>query len=186
MGRVIYSMNVSLDGYAADPDGGLGWANVDDEVHAWFNGYAEEAGAFVYGRRMYELMSAYWPTGDEDPQATPVTRDFARIWRPKPKIIFSTTLGHVDWNARLTHANPRDELARLRDEFDGDLGIGGPTLAASFIREGLVEEYRLVVHPVILGAGLPFFPNLERPIGLRLVDERRFESGVIYLGYAAR
>ena len=77
-------------------------------------------------------------------------------------------------------------LARLRDEFAGDLVLGGPTLAAQFIRNGLIDEYRLVVHPAILGGGLPFFPGLERPIGLRLIDQRRFDSGAVYLGYEAR
>jgi dihydrofolate reductase len=185
MGRVIYSLNVSLDGYAADADGGLGWANVDDELHQWFNDRTREAGVFAYGTRMYELMAAYWPRADTDPEATPVMREFARIWTPMPKVVFSSTLDEVDWNSRLVRDSAPEEVGRLREQTDGDVAVGGPTLAASLIRAGLIDEYRLLVHPVILGAGLPFFPDLEQPIGLRNVDEHEFASGVVYMGYAA-
>jgi dihydrofolate reductase len=185
MGRVIYSMNVSLDGYVETPDHSLGWANVDEEVHTWFNDRAREADAFVWGRRMYDLMVAYWPTAESDPGATEAMVDFARIANPKPKIVFSSSLDSVEWNGRLVRGDVGDELARLRTEFDGDLDIGGPTLASQFISRGLVDEYRLIVHPVILGAGTPFFPGLEASIGLRLKETRTFESGVLYLGYVA-
>jgi dihydrofolate reductase len=111
--------------------------------------------------------------------------DFARIWNAKPKIVFSTTLQTVHWNSRLARGDVEEELVKLRTEFDGDLDVGGPTLASAFIERGLVDEYRLVVHPVILGAGKPFFPRLDRPAGLELRETRVFGSGVVYLGYAA-
>jgi dihydrofolate reductase len=111
-------------------------------------------------------------------------REFARLWNATPKFVFSTTLASVDWNSRLVRGDVREALAAIRKEFDGDLDVGGPTLAAAFIRRGLVDEYRLLIHPVILGAGTPFFPSLEAPIRLRLIDERRFASGVMYLAYA--
>lgn len=185
MGKLIYSLNVSLDGYVETPDHSLAWADVDDEVHRWFNDQARELGASLYGRRMYELMAAYWPTGDSDPAATETERDFARIWKATPKFVFSSTLASVDWNSRLVRGDVGEALAAIRSEFTGDLDVGGPTLASAFIRRGLVDEYRLVVHPVVLGAGTPFFPPLETPIRLRLLEERRFGSGVTYLGYAA-
>jgi len=185
MGKLIYSMNVSLDGYIETPDHSLGWASVDDELHAWFNDLARELDAWLYGRRMYELMAGYWPTAETDPSATGPMLEFARIWHKTPKVVFSATLETVEWNSRLVRGDVGDELARLRTEFDGDLDVGGPTLAASFIRRGLVDEYQLVVHPVVLGAGTPFFPALEDPLGLRLTETRRFDSGVVYLGYAA-
>ncbi|MEK6191662.1 MAG: dihydrofolate reductase family protein [Chloroflexota bacterium] len=185
MGKLIYSLNVSLDGYVETPDHSLDWASVDDELHAWFNDLARELDASLYGRRMYELMAGYWPTAGSDPAATEVERDFARIWIETPKVVFSSTLPSVEWNSRLVRGDVGDELARLRTEFDRDLDVGGPTLASAFIRRGLVDEYRLLVHPVILGAGTPFFPALEDPIRLRLTETRTFESGVIYLGYAA-
>jgi dihydrofolate reductase len=186
MGKLIYSMNVSLDGYVETPDHSLDWATVDEELHSWFNDQAREMDASLYGRRMYELMAAYWPTAESDPSATKAEQDYARIWKPLPKVVFSSTLTAVDWNSRLVTGDVGEELARLRTEFDGDLDIGGPTLASQFIRRGLVDEYRLVVHPVVLGAGTPFFPMLDSRIPLRLTETRTFESGVIYLGYTAR
>lgn len=185
MGKLIYSMNVSLDGYVETPDHSLDWTTVDDELHAWFNDLAREVDAWLYGRRMYELMAGYWPTAETDPSATGPMLEFARIWHTTPKVVFSGTLETVEWNSRLVRGDVGDELARLRNEFDGDLDVGGAALAASFIRRGLVDEYRLLVHPVVLGAGTPFFPALEDPIRLRLTGTRTFESGVVYLGYAA-
>ncbi|HEX9738681.1 MAG TPA: dihydrofolate reductase family protein [Candidatus Limnocylindria bacterium] len=185
MGKLIYALNVSLDGYVETADHAIDWANVDDELHTWFNDLARESDASLYGRRMYELMAAYWPTAGSDPAATEAMLDFARIWIETPKVVFSSTLPSVEWNSRLVRGDIGDELARLRTEFDGDLDVGGPTLASAFIRRGLVDEYRLLVHPVILGAGTPFFPQLETPIRLRLTETRRFESGVMYLRYAA-
>ena len=185
MGRLIYSMNVSLDGYAAGPDGGLDWTVIDEEIHTWWNDRMRESDAVVWGRRVYELMVGYWPTAESDPAATPAMLEFARVANPKPKVVFSTTLESATWNARVVRGDVGEVLAGLRNEFAGDLVLAGPTLAAQFVRAGLVDEYQLVVHPVIVGAGLPFFPNLEAPIGLRLIDEHRFASGAIYVGYAA-
>lgn len=186
MGKLVYSMNVSLDGFVETPDHGLEWAIVDDEIHAFWNDRIREADAFLYGRRLYETMAAYWPTAEADPAGTPVTVEFARIWSQRPKIVFSTTLDHVEWNSRLVRGDVETVLRQLRAEFSGVLDLGGPTLAAEFIRRGLVDEYGMVVHPVVIGAGTPFFPALERPLDLRLVDVHRFASGATYLAYARR
>jgi len=186
MGRLIYSMNVSLDGYVAAPDGGLDWGVIDEEIHTWWGDRMREADAVVWGRTVYQLMVAYWPTAEADPAATPAMLEFARATNPKPKVVFSTTLDSVTWNGRLVQGDVGDVLDRLREEFAGDLVLGGPTLAAQFVQRGLVDVYRPVVHPVILGGGRPFLPQLERPTGLRLIDEHRFDSGVVALGYAAR
>lgn len=177
MGKLIYSLNVSLDGFVATPDGGLEWASVDDELHTWFNEQTRALEAALYGRRMYELMAAYWPTAEQDPSATDTERDFARIWMALPKIVFSSSLEHVDYNARLVRGDVGSVLERLRREFDGDLDVGGPDLAGQFVRRGLVDEYQLVVHPVVLGAGTPFWPELNAPQRLRLVETRAFSSG---------
>jgi dihydrofolate reductase len=185
MGKLIYNMNVSLDGYVETPDHSLDWATVDEELHRWFNDRLRETDVELYGRRLYELMASYWPTAASDPAATDYTLDFARIWNEKPKVVFSSTLATVQWNSRLASGDVGEELARLRTEFEGDMSVGGPTLASEFMRRGLIDEYRLVVHPVILGAGTPFFPKLGTPINLRLKETRIFASGVTYLGYAA-
>ena len=185
MGKLIYLMNVSLDGFVETPDHGLDWATVDDELHSWFNDQMRGVDASLYGRRLYEVMAAYWPTGESDPAATAVTREFARLWNATPRIVFSNSLESVDFNSRLATGDVGEELAAIRAEFDGDLEVGGPTLAAQFIKRGLVDEYHLVIHPVVLGEGTPFFPRLDRPIGLKLIDTRVFGSGAVYQGYAA-
>ncbi len=184
MGKLVYLMNVSLDGFVETVDHSPGWAVPDDELHSWFNDQVRGTDALLYGRRLYETMAAYWPHADSDPNATPTTLDFARVWNEKPKIVFSTTLERVDWNSRLVRGDPVGELARLKAEFPGELSVGGPTLASTFIRAGLVDEYRIVLHPAVLGSGgLSFFPGLESPLRLRLVDTKRFASGPIYLAY---
>ena len=140
MGKVVYLMNVSLDGFVNTADGSLDWTLVDEELHSWFNEHEREAGAFVYGRRLYEVMAAYWPTAENDPAATPAMVEFARIWNPKPKVVFSTTLESVDWNSRLVHGEVGAELKRVKAEFGGELHIGGPSLAAQLIERDLVDS----------------------------------------------
>ena len=185
MGRLIYTLNVSLDGFVETADHSPNWATPDDELFNWFIETTRELDATIYGRRLYEVMAAYWPTAEADPTLPGLRVEFARIWNAMPKVVFSTTLPSVEWNSRLVRGDLAEELARLRQEFVGDIGVGGPTLAAEFIRRGLVDEYRLVVHPVVLGAGTPFFPPLDGPITLRLIETRTFRSGVVYLGYEA-
>jgi dihydrofolate reductase len=183
MGKLVYLMNVSLDGYVETLDHSLDWTVVDEEIHRWFNDRSRETDAFLYGRRLYEVMNAFWPTAESLPSAPDYIVDFARVWNATPKIVFSTSLTRVEGNSRLVSGDVGDVLAGLRAEFPGELSVAGPTLAAQFIQRGLVDEYRVVVHPVILGAGLPFFPGLETPVGLRLTETRQFASGAMYLGY---
>jgi len=185
MGKLIYAMNVSLDGFVETSDHGLDWATIDDEIHGWWNDHERGLDASIYGRRLYEGMASHWPTAESDPDITPVMLDFARIWNAKPRIVFSHSLESVDANSRLVSGDVGDALAELKTEFSGDLAVGGATLAAQFIERGLVDEYRLVTHPVVLGDGTPFFPRLDRPIGLKLLATRVFRSGAIYQGYAA-
>ncbi len=183
MGRLIYSMSVSLDGFVETPSRSLDWVLVDEELHSFFNDEARAMSAFLYGRRMYELMVDYWPTAESDPGATPAMLDFARIWTDKPKIVFSSSLERVDWNSRLVRADAVQEVARLRAQPGFDMDVGGPTTAATFVRAGLVDEYRLFVHPLILGAGTPFFHARDDRVGLKLLETRTFDSGVVYLRY---
>ena len=183
MGKLIYSMSVSLDGFVETPSRSLDWVMVDEELHSFFNDQAREMSAFLYGRRLFEVMVDYWPTAETDPSATPAMLEFAHIWKDKPKIVFSTTLAHVDWNSRLVRDGAAEEVARLKARPGFDMDVGGPTLASTLMRAGLIDEYRLFVHPVILGAGTPFFPTLDGRIGLKLLETRTFASGVVYLRY---
>jgi dihydrofolate reductase len=186
MGKLVYTLNVSLDGFIETSDHSLDWGVNDDELLTWFNDRARGLAASLYGRRLYELMSAYWPTAQDDPAATEPMREFGRLWLGIPKIVFSSALTSVDWNSRLVRGDVGEQLARLRTELEGDFEVGGPTLASAFIRRGLVDRYELVVHPVILGGGTPYLPLLDAPIRLRLTETRTFASGVTYLGYATQ
>lgn len=185
MSRLIYGMSVSLDAFVETPSRSLDWVQVDEELHAFFNDQAREVSASIYGRRMYELMADYWPTAESDPTASPAELEFAAIWREMPKIVFSRTLPEVGWNSRLVRGDPVEEVARLKAQAGFDMDVGGPTIAAPLIRAGLVDEYRIFVQPVILGAGKPLLPVLDAPIGLRLLETKTFRSGVVYLRYEA-
>ncbi|HEX4744373.1 MAG TPA: dihydrofolate reductase family protein [Candidatus Limnocylindria bacterium] len=183
MGKLIYLLNTSLDGFIETPDRRLDWTTIDEELHGWFNDQMRALDATLYGRRIYELMAAYWPTAEQDPGVTDVEREFARIWDPLPKIVFSRTLERVEHNSRLVRGDVGTVLDGVRREFGGDLGVAGPDLAGQFVRRGLVDEYRLVTHPVVLGAGTPFWPALERPLRLRLREWHTFSSGVELRSY---
>jgi dihydrofolate reductase len=183
VGKLIYTLNVSLDGYVETADKSLDWTFVDDELHQWFNDQMRTIDASLYGRGLYETMAPYWPTAKSDADATPVMREFADIWLDTPRFVFSRSLDSVDWNSRLVRDEPDAALERIRDEFKGDLEVGGATLAASFMKLGLVDEFHLLVHPVAIGAGTPYFPESGPQLRLRLLETRRFESGVVYLRY---
>jgi dihydrofolate reductase len=177
MGKLIYLLNVSADGFVATPDGDLSWATIDDEIHSWFNDQMRSLDGTLYGRRIYEVMASHWPTAEDDPETGEVEREFARIWNPMPKVVFSTTLDRVDHNSRLVSGDVGETLVDLRREFSGDLGVAGPTLAGQFGRRGLIDEYRLLVHPVVLGAGLPYWPQVDAPLRLRQTERHEFSSG---------
>jgi dihydrofolate reductase len=183
MGKVIYSMGMSLDGFIEAPDGSIDFTNPDAELHQYFNDLESSIGMHLYGRRLYENMAAFWPTADEDPAADPQTIEYAQIWRPKPKAVFSTSLHDVGWNARLFREVVPEEVERLKQETDKDLSLGGAGLARSFLRLGLIDEFHLVVHPVLLGGGKPMFGEFSGPVNLRLVESRTFGRGVVMLHY---
>lgn len=183
MGRLIYGFNVSVDGYIADPRGSIEWSTPSEELHRYWNDFERQTVLSFYGRRLYELMSAYWPTADNDPDATAVTVDFARIWRDMPKIVFSRTLQSVDGNSRLERGDPVEVVARLKAETDGSLEVAGATLAAPIVRADLVDEYRMVIAPRVIGGGIPFFPTLPSWMSLRLLENRTFPGGTVLLRY---
>ena len=185
MRKLTYGMGVSLDGFIADRDGAIDWSAPDEELHRFHNQQAREVGVELYGRRLYEDMLT-WETADQQPSASAPVVEFAEIWRATPKVVFSTTLERVEGNARLVREDPGEEVARLKAEPGQDLAVGGAGLASTLIELGLVDEYRLFVNPVILGAGTPFFPALERRISLELVETRTFGSRVVYVRYRAR
>ncbi|MEZ0339288.1 dihydrofolate reductase family protein [Mycobacterium sp. pV006] len=183
MGRLIYGFTVSVDGYIADARGSIDWSDPSDELHQYWNDFERQTALSFYGRRLYDLMSAYWPTADQDPDATPLTVDFAQVWRDMPKVVFSRTLESVGWNSRLERGDPVEVVRKLKAETDGMLEVAGATLAAPIVRAGLVDEFRLVVAPTAVGGGTPFFPALPSWLSLRLLENRSFPGGVVLLRY---
>ena len=182
-GNVVFSMSTSLDGFIAGPGGEIDWGAPSEELHRFHNDRVRELGGHFLGRRLYETM-LYWETVDQDPSAGEIELDFARIWKPLPKVVFSSTLQTVEGNARLATGDIAEEVARLKDQAGGaDLGVGGAGLAASFARLGLIDVYQVFVCPVALGGGTPYFPELDERIELELVETRTFGSRVVYLHY---
>jgi len=183
MRSVTYSMSVSADGYIAGPDGNFDWTPPDEEIYRFVIDEVREAGVHLLGRRLYETM-LYWETADQDPSLDDWRLEFAAIWKALPKVVFSTTLSSVQGNARLASGGVAEEIERLRAEpGEGNIAIGGATLAAEAAASGLIDEYRARVHPVLVGGGIPFFPQREQRVELELIETRTFTSRVVYLGY---
>jgi dihydrofolate reductase len=182
MRKVIYSMGVSLDGFIAGPNGEIDWGAPEEELHRFHNQQTRELGAHFCGRRLYEEM-LYWETAEENPSAAEHELEFARVWNSLPKIVFSKTLEKVEGNARLVRGGVAEEVAKLKEQPGKDLAVGGAGLAATFTELGLIDEYRLFVSPVVLGAGTPYFPALDERIDLELVETQTFGSRVVYVRY---
>jgi len=174
-------MNVSLDGYIAGPDGGLGWSVPDAEVFRFWIDDMRRVGIHLMGRRLYETM-LYWETADQDPSLDDAELEWAALWNPLPKVVFSTSLAEVQGNARLVSGDVRYEIERLQaEQVEGDIAIGGATLAAAAAELDLIDEYRTMIHPVLIGGGTPFYSPGRRRVKLELVENRSFDSGVVYL-----
>ncbi|OSP43266.1 deaminase [Streptomyces sp. 13-12-16] len=183
MRSVTCSMNVSLDGCIAGPDGGFDRAAPDEEVFRFWTGEIREVGVHLMGRRLYET-TLYWETADQDPSLDDASLERAALWKPLPKVVFSTTLSTVQGNARLASGSPAEEIGLLRTgPGAGDIAIGGATLAAEAAASGLIDEYRIVVHPVLVGGGVPFFPRHGRRVDPELVGTRTFSSRFVHLHY---
>ena len=185
MGKLIYSMITSLDGFVSDADGNFGWVAPDQEVHEFVNEQFRSVGTYLYGRRMYETM-VFWETAHKEPGAPPFIVEYARAWQATDKIVYSTTLNEVAGErTRIERTFDPDAVRKLKAESDGDLTVNGPHLAAQAIKAGLVDEYQVFVGPAIVGGGNPFLPADIR-VDLELLDERRFANGVVLLRYGAK
>jgi dihydrofolate reductase len=182
VGKLIYSMIESLDGYVADESGGFGWAEPDEAVHSFINDLERRVGTYLLGRRMYEVMAA-WDTMGTSNDAPAFIRDFADLWHRMDKVIYSSMLTDVhSARARVERDFSPDAIRMMKAESARDISIGGPTLAAAAIEAGLVDEYQLFVVPYVTGGGLSTFARGAR-LDLELVEERRFPSGFVYLDY---
>ncbi|MFE9843704.1 dihydrofolate reductase family protein [Streptomyces goshikiensis] len=185
MGKIILMMSVSLDGFIQGPERQIDWHRVDDELHQHFNDRLRAMSGFLHGRVVYELMAQFWPTADADPSVSGPTAEFAGIWRDMPKYVYSRTLRQSDvgWNSTVVRDVVPSEVAALKAAAGGDLALGGADLAASFLRQDLVDAYLITVHPVRIGRGTPLFPPSDGVVPLRLEGTRTFDSGVVQLEY---
>lgn len=173
----------SVDGYMEAPGRDISWHRVDEELHRHMNEMLGGMGAFLEGRVTYQLMEEFWPTADRDPECPPAMAEFAGIWRRMPKIVYSRTLEQVGPNATIVRDVVAEEVRALKTQPGGDLVIGGATLAAEFHRLDLVDEFRIYVHPVLVGDGTPLFARADALRPLRLLETRTFGNGVVLLRY---
>lgn len=186
MRKLIYGMNVSLDGYTAAAGDDLGWSVPSDEMFQFWSDQLEATDLKLYGRKLWQGMSSHWPTADQLPGATPAHIEYARRWRNMSKVVFSSTIDKVDWNARLVTGDAVAEITRLKAEDGGPMDICGATLAGAAMRAGLIDEYMLVTAPVLVGGGTPFFAALDNWVNLNLVETRTLPDGVILTRYETR
>jgi len=180
VGKLILAINVSLDGFA---DHTVAVA-ADDEMHKFYSRLLDTTAIALMGRITYELMAGYWPHAHEDPAITPGVLDFAEKYNTVRKIVFSRTMSSVDWtNTTIVRENMIETISDLKRQTDGNISIGGISLAQDCMRNLLIDEYYLAVHPIIAGTGRLLFDQMNEPINLRLVDTEVFSSGVVVLHY---
>ncbi|GAA3396665.1 dihydrofolate reductase family protein [Cryptosporangium minutisporangium] len=190
-GRFVYWMNVSLDlkiEHAPGEEGGGSWMRIGEALHQEFNDRARALSVFVEGRTIYETMEAFWPGAREDGSLPDFLREYGEIWTSKPKVLVSRSRTSAEHNTRIIGRddNAIDQLTKLRAQTDGDIGVGGATLATQLLRAGLLDELLLFTHPVILGAGRPLFDAHDEPIELDLLEQMSFDQGVTMHRYAVR
>ncbi|GIG37793.1 dihydrofolate reductase family protein [Cellulomonas pakistanensis] len=186
MGRLIYSMFTSLDGYAADASGSSDWGGaLDPRLHDFIAEQSRPVGTYLYGRRMYETMS-FWETALDEPDAPPFVRTYAEVWQAADKVVYSTTLAEpTTARTRLERAFDPGAVRAWVDGLDHDVTVDGPTLAAHALRAGIVDEVQPYVAPVAVGGGLRFWPD-DLALDLELREQRAFGNGTLWLRYAVR
>jgi dihydrofolate reductase len=184
MAKLIYSAITSLDGYVADEEGKFDWGEPDEEVHTFVNDLERPVGTYLFGRRMYEVMAA-WETIPLADQPSFI-RDFAEIWQAAEKIVYTKTLEKVSTpRTRIERDFDPAEVRQMKASEGRDLVVGGPDLAAQAITAGLVDEWHLILAPIMVGGGNQSLPDGVR-LDLELLDERRFRNGMVYLNYGTR
>jgi dihydrofolate reductase len=183
MRKIIHLVHSSLDGFISGPNGEFDWPALGPELFAYGIVLNERVDTFLYGRVVWDMMSSYWPNA-ESMSTDPHDLAFAPIWRAMPKIVVSTTIKSADWNTRVINENAGEELAALKEQQGQDILLtGGATLAAFLTRLGLIDEYHVIVHPVVLGVGKPLFLEPKGRINLALLESRTFDARSVLLRY---
>jgi len=185
MGQLIYIANTSLDGFIEDDTGSIDWTEPNDEVHAFINDLVRPVGTHLYGRRMYEAMRV-WETDPSLASGSPITADFAEIWKAADKVVYSTTLTTTETaRTRIERTFDAAAVRELKATSTSDLMIGGAGVAAEAFRAGLIDECHLRIAPIALGVGKRALPSAQR-IELELLEHRRFDEGSVYMRYGVR
>jgi dihydrofolate reductase len=188
--RFVYWMNVSLDlriERERDEQGGGDWMRIGESLHREFNARASRMTQMVQGRIVYDTMASFWPAARDDTDLDEVMREYGAIWTAMPKVLVSRTRTQAEYNTRVIGGpDAIDQLAALRASADGDIGVGGATLATALLEAHLLDELLLFSHPVVLGAGRPLFDRLQQPLQLDLLEEQSFAGGVVMHRYAVR
>jgi dihydrofolate reductase len=182
MGKLIYCAITSLDGYIADANGNFDWSAPDLQVHAFVNDLTRPLGTYLYGRELYDVMVFWESVPADDPED--VTRDFGEVWRAADKIVYSSTLDRAG-SERTSIRSVFDpaEIRELKARSESDISVGGARLAGAALRAGLVDEIQQFIAPAIVGGGKRFLPDDVR-LDLKLLEERRFENGTVFLRYS--
>ena len=190
MGRFVYWMNVSVDLRIERVEGEAGggeWVRIGEELHREFNARARRLSLAVQGRVMHELMEGYWPNAAQDESGSEIEREYGQIWLSTPKVLVSNTRTSADYNTRIVGGpDAIDQLAKIRSETEGDIGVGGATLATQLLRAGLIDELMLFIHPVVLGTGRPLFDDQTAPLELDLIENTTYPEGVVLHRYSVR
>ncbi|ADB35421.1 bifunctional deaminase-reductase domain protein [Kribbella flavida DSM 17836] len=182
MAKILHYVHSSLDGFIEGPHGEFDWPQMGPDLSAHGIGLNEQVGTFLYGRVVWEMMSGFWPQA-ESISDHPHDLEFAPIWRRMPKVVVSSTLRDADWNT--TVVGSVAEVAKLKQQAGGDILLsGGSTLAAALTAEGLIDEYHVVVHPVLLGGGKRLFPEGQSRRPLRLVESRLLDERAVLTVHA--
>jgi dihydrofolate reductase len=183
MGKLTFGMMCSLDGYINDRAGKFEWGQVSEEVHRHAERLQANEGIAIYGRRMFETM-AIWDTVHEDSSEDQFMRDFSRVWRKTEKIVVSRSLREVTTsNTRLVRKLTVSDIQAMKAEAKKDIGVSGPTLAADYLKQGLIDEVSVYYVPVVVGGGTPMFPDVTQTLRLELLDQRSFKNGVVFMRY---
>lgn len=191
MGRTLYWMNVSLDlriEHAPGEQGGGEWMTITEQLHREFNARARGLSLSIEGRTIYETMESFWPAAIDDESLPDVLREYGEIWTSAPKVLVSRTRTSAGHNTRVIGGagDAIEQLAVIRAETDGTIGVGGANIATQMLHAGLLDELLLFVHPVVLGEGRPLFDQLHEPLACDLLEQATFEDGVMMLHYAIR
>ncbi|MCC6413381.1 MAG: dihydrofolate reductase family protein [Saprospiraceae bacterium] len=179
MPKLIAAINMTLDGYCDHTA-----ISPDDEIHEHYNEMLRSAGALIYGRITYQLMESYWPTVVENPTGNQSEDDFAVLMDNIPKIVYSRTLKSADWkSATLKHEVVKEEIVELKRQADKDVYVGSPSMILALAQLGIVDEFQIAVHPVVVGKGLPLFKNIHDRMELKLLKTKTFGGGAVILYY---